>query len=93
METYVSWDIFIWTVGIITGTITITMGYVIKLANDISLRLTEEKNEIDERLTDVEKCHTDNQVNLAKISKDIEYIKVKQNEISLSIKEINKYGK
>ena len=90
MENYVSWDIFIWAVGIITGTITIAMGYAIKLSSDISLRLTEERKELDGRLDEVEKCHTDNQINLAKISKDIEYIKVKQNEISLSIRELKK---
>lgn len=87
---YVNWDIFIWAIGIISGTITIAMGYVLRQINDITIRLENEKQETDERLDVMEKCHAENQVNLAKIGKDIEYIKVKQNEISLSIKELNK---
>jgi len=44
----------------------------------------------EERLDNMEKCHTDNQVSLAKINKDIEYIKLQQQSISLKLDELLK---
>jgi len=83
---YVNWEVFVWVVGIITTLFTFMTGYLSKKIGDISI----EHKDYDDRLNNMEKCHTDNQVSLAKINKDIEYIKLQQQSISLKLDELLK---
>ncbi len=83
---YVNWEVFVWVVGIITTLFTFMTGYLSKKIGDILI----EHKDYDDRLNNMEKCHTDNQVSLAKINKDIEYIKLQQQSISLKLDELLK---
>lgn len=86
----VEWEIFVWTIGTITALFTMVIGYLSKKLNDACSNFEITNKNVDSRLDEMERCHTENQVNLAKINKDIEYIKVQQQDISLKLDELLK---
>lgn len=90
MTEYVAWEIFIWVVGIISTLFTFVIGYLSKKISEISIQCNDYRKDADSRLDEVERCHLDNQVSLAKINKDIEYIKLQQQSISIKLDELLK---
>lgn len=87
---YVAWEVFVWVVGIIITLFTFVIGYLSKRISEISITCDDYKKDAENRLDEMEKCHLDNQVNLAKINKDIEYIKLLQQNMALKIDELLK---
>lgn len=85
---YVDWEVFVWVIGIITTLFTFVITYLSKKIGDIGIQYEDIKKETDSRLDVVEKSHIDNQVSLAKINKDIEYIKLQQQQISIKLDEL-----
>jgi hypothetical protein len=84
MDTYVEWAVFIWAIGIILTLFGVVFNYINQKAKDRQEDIDRHDCEIQEMKTRVEKveaCHVENMVNMAKINKDIEYIKMKQDEI------------
>lgn len=90
MTDYVAWEVFVWVVGIIITLFTFVIGYLSKRIGEISIACDDYKKDAEYRLDEMEKCHLDNQVNLAKINKDIEYIKLQQQSIVVKIDELLK---
>jgi len=82
---FVAWEVFVWAVGIIVVLFTMVIGYLFNRIKEISISCDDRIDEAELRLKEMEKCHIDNQVNLAKINKDIEFIKLQQQEISIKL--------
>jgi hypothetical protein len=87
---YVAWEVFVWALGITTVLFTTIIGYLFNKIKDVSIICDERIDASEERLKDMEKCHLENQVNLAKINKDIEFIKLQQQNISMKLDELLK---
>lgn len=85
---YIEWDLFVWAIGIFITIFTMTVGYLIKRIGEVDSECKIDRKEADQRLDNLERCFSNNEISLAKISKDIEYIKIKQDEITLRIKEL-----
>jgi phage shock protein A len=60
----------------------------IKNLNDVINERKEDCVGLSERIEEVEKYHIETRVSLAKIGKDIEYIKQENNKMSLNIEKI-----
>lgn len=84
----VDFQIFTWAIGLVVSTGGIAIGYVLKRISDISVISDEKDKDLDNRLDAIESSHIDTQVSLAKINKDIEYIKLQQQSISMKIDEL-----
>lgn len=87
---FVAWEVFVWAIGIMILLFTMVIGYLFNRIKEISISCDDRIDEAELRLKEMEKCHLDNQVNLAKINKDIEFIKLQQQEISIKLDELLK---
>jgi uncharacterized coiled-coil protein SlyX len=90
---FVSWEVFVWAIGLILAVSGIAIKYIMDVINNIKLCIDDRKKdcqELDNRLDIIEARHTDTQISIAKINKDIEYIKLEQDKISLKIDELLK---
>ena len=90
MTETVDWVIFVWAIGIILLLFGIVFNYINQKAKDRQEDIDRHDTELEEvkkRIDKMEECHTTTQVDIAKINKDIEYIKVKQDEIVLMMKD------
>ena len=86
----VSWEIFVWAVGIILLLFGIVFNYINSKAKDRQDdidRIDKAFVIVEDRVQKMEQCHSTTQIDIAKINKDIEYIKVKQDEIVLMMKD------
>jgi len=75
----VNWEIFIWIIGIIITVGGIVVKYIMNTISDIKTTIDnnrKEAKELDSRIDIIEACHTQTQVSIAKINKDIEYIRL-----------------
>jgi len=82
---FVAWEVFVWAIGIMILLFTMVIGYLFNRIKEISISCDDRIDEAELRLREMEKCHLDNQVNLAKINKDIEFIRLQQQEISIKL--------
>lgn len=76
---YVNWEVFIWIIGIIITVGGIVVKYIMNSISDIKTIIDndrKETKELDARIDVIEACHTQIQVSIAKINKDIEYIRL-----------------
>jgi hypothetical protein len=82
--TYVEWEVFVWAIGFILTVSGIAIKYLMGRINDIKTMVDDAKSEskvLDGRVDIIEACHTETQVNIAKINKDIEYIRLSIDEL------------
>lgn len=81
---YVAWEIFVWSVGIILTVSGIAIKYLMDRIQDIKIMVDDTKEcskELDSRVDIIEASHTETQVSIAKINKDIEYIRLRIDEL------------
>lgn len=84
----VEWEVFAWAIGIIISFFTMIIGYLSKKINELSQDCILDRKDTEDRLNKVEDCHSKTEVKLAEINKDIQYIKLKQDEMSLNIEKL-----
>jgi Iap family predicted aminopeptidase len=90
---YVSWEIFVWALGLILAVSGLAIKYLMDRIKDVSSCIEDRKKEcqeLDARLDIIEARHLDTQISIVKINKDVEYIKMEQQKISLKIDELLK---
>lgn len=76
---YVNWEVFIWIIGIIITVDGIVVKYIMNSISDIKTIIDnnrKEAKELDARIDIIEAYHAQTQVSIAKINKDIEYIRL-----------------
>jgi predicted PurR-regulated permease PerM len=76
---YVNWEVFIWIIGIIITVGGIIVKYIMNSISDIKTIIDnnrKEAKELDARIDIIEAYHTQTQISIAKINKDIEYIRL-----------------
>lgn len=67
------------------------MRYLESRITNLSLTIEERKDDcagLEQRMQDIEKYHVETRVSLANIGKDIEYIKLENNKMSVNIEKI-----
>ena len=84
---YVGLELFMWAFGAILTLTGIAIKYMYDRVMEIKSMVEDNKKErvcqmegLDKRLDIIEDCHTETQVNIAKINKDIEYIRLRLEE-------------
>ena len=81
----IDWEVFSWIVGIIIGFACLLFW---RYFDGTMKNFDERVDEVEDRLKETERCKIDNEIALTNIKKDIEYIKLEQEKISLKIDEL-----